>query len=273
MSKEIESTVASTALTLGETMPKREFQQVQLRDVSGAGDTVVATFAMLLSTGKTGWLPALAVANDAAAIAVSKPGTASVTMAELMGGDKIAIDSWELLDRRLAEWGRKRVGFVNGCFDLLHPGHLKLLTEARSHCDKLIVGLNSDASVQRIKGSGRPIQDQFARAAVLAALDCVDLVVVFEDETPQALVERVKPDVMVKGSDYRDQWIAGAEYCGKIVFVERTDADHSTTAIVNKIAPLPETLCPSEDACGYPDCGCPIECSGRMECRVQISRG
>lgn len=106
-----------------------------------------------------------------------------------------------MLDERLKEWRRQglRIGFTNGCFDLLHPGHIKVLTAARGLCDRLIVGLNSDASVKRLKGEGRPVQEAHARAEVLAALEAVDLVVVFEQDTPLELLKRVRPKALIKG--------------------------------------------------------------------------
>src|SRR5690606_35142854 len=111
------------------------------------------------------------------------------------------------------DWRRngQRIGFTNGCFDLLHPGHVKILAGARATCDRLVVGLNSDASVTRLKGEGRPVQDACARAEVLAALEAVDLVVVFEDDTPLKLIEHVRPTVLVKGADYRVEDVVGRE--------------------------------------------------------------
>src|SRR6185312_15107494 len=102
---------------------------------------------------------------------------------------------------RASRWRRRglRVGFTNGCFDLLHPGHIHLLAQARAACDRLVVGLNSDASVKRLKGNGRPVQDEAARAEVLAALEAVDLVAIFEDDTPIELIAKVRPSVLVKG--------------------------------------------------------------------------
>jgi D-beta-D-heptose 7-phosphate kinase / D-beta-D-heptose 1-phosphate adenosyltransferase len=175
--------------------------QVKLRDTSGAGDTVVAALAVLLAT-KAGYEPAVRAANAAAAVVVGKRGTATVSAAELRSRippaaslapeEKIIFD-WSGLDERLAEWRDLRIGFTNGCFDLLHPGHIKLLSEARAGCDRLIVGLNSDASVTRLKGEGRPLQEVHARAEVLAALEAVDLVVVFDQDTPLELIRRVRP--------------------------------------------------------------------------------
>ena len=154
------------------------------------------------------------VANAAASVVVGKSGTAVVTPAELRARvlpsaafaseEKIAFD-WNVADERVREWRAQglRVGFTNGCFDLLHPGHVKVLAQARGACDRLVVGLNSDASVSRLKGKDRPIQDAHARADVLAALEAVDLVVVFEQDTPLELITRIKPKVLVKGGDYR----------------------------------------------------------------------
>ena len=161
-------------------------------------------------------------ANAAAAVVVGKRGTATVSAAELRARilpaaslapeEKIVFD-WRELDERLAEWRAQdlRIGFTNGCFDLLHPGHVKVLAQARAACDRLVVGLNSDASVRRLKGEGRPIQDEHARAEVLAALEAVDLVVVFEQDTPLELIRRVRPNVLVKGGDYRRDQVVGRE--------------------------------------------------------------
>src|SRR6202041_1456251 len=182
---------------------------VKVRDVSGAGDTVAAVLAVALAAGAD-WETALRMANAAAAVAVSKKGTASVTAAELRrqilphaslaAEEKIAASGSEL-EARLIEWRKQdlRIGFTNGCFDILHPGHVKVLTAARGACDRLIVGLNSDASVKRLKGEGRPVQSERARAEVLAALEAVDLVAIFEEDTPLKLIEQIKPSVLVKG--------------------------------------------------------------------------
>ena len=108
-------------------------------------------------------------------------------------------------------WRRQgfKVGFTNGCFDILHPGHVKVLTAARGACDRLIVGLNSDASVKRLKGEGRPVQDERARSEVLAALEAVDLVVLFDEDTPIKLIAEIKPSVLVKGGDYTREQVVG----------------------------------------------------------------
>jgi D-beta-D-heptose 7-phosphate kinase/D-beta-D-heptose 1-phosphate adenosyltransferase len=144
-----------------------------------------------------------------------------------------------VLDEHLADWRRQglRVGFTNGCFDLLHPGHVRLLAAARAACDRLVLGLNGDASVTRLKGPGRPLQDVQARAEVLAALEAVDLVVVFEEDTPLELIRRVKPTVLVKGGDYTRDTVVGHEVVeaqgGEVVLVDLVPG-HSTTSMVER---------------------------------------
>jgi D-beta-D-heptose 7-phosphate kinase/D-beta-D-heptose 1-phosphate adenosyltransferase len=220
---------------------------VKVRDVSGAGDTVVAVLAAMLAT-RAGLEPAVRAANAAAAVVVGKRGIATVSSAELRSRilpaaslapeEKILFD-WSELDERLDEWRRQglRVGFTNGCFDLLHPGHVKVLAQARAACDRLVVGLNSDASVARLKGRGRPIQDENARAEVLAALEAVDLVVVFPQDTPLELIRRVRPTVLVKGGDWRREDVVGRELVeaagGEIVLVDLLPG-HSSTGLVER---------------------------------------
>ena len=179
-------------------------------DVSGAGDTVVAAMAAAVAAGTP--LPEAArLANVAAGIVVGKVGTAVAYASDLMaalhhsecnaGEAKIA--EREAAVDQLARWRHKgqRIGFTNGCFDLLHPGHISLLDQARAQCDRLVVGLNSDRSVKRLKGDSRPVQSEVSRATVLASLACVDLVVIFEEDTPLALIAALRPDVLVKGAD------------------------------------------------------------------------
>jgi D-beta-D-heptose 7-phosphate kinase/D-beta-D-heptose 1-phosphate adenosyltransferase len=220
---------------------------VKVRDVSGAGDTVTAVLAVMLAT-QADFESAVRAANAAAAVVVGKRGTATVSAAELRSRllpaaslapeEKIVLD-WAVLDERLAEWRRQgqRIGFTNGCFDLLHPGHVKLLTAARAACDRLVVGLNGNASVTRLKGAGRPVQDQQARAEVLAALEAVDLVVLFEQDTPLELIGRVRPKVLVKGADYRIDEVVGRETVeadgGEVILVDLVPG-HSTTALVDR---------------------------------------
>src|SRR6185312_14849259 len=181
---------------------------VKVRDVSGAGDTVVATIAAMLALS-TDLEAATRAANAAAAVVVGKRGTAAVNFVEMRAvlvpsavrahDEKIARDD-KVMQEHLDEWRRAglRIGFTNGCFDLIHPGHLKVLAGARAACDRLVVGLNSDASTRRLKGASRPIQDEVARAEVLAALEATDLVVIFEEDTPLELIRRVKPHILVK---------------------------------------------------------------------------
>jgi D-beta-D-heptose 7-phosphate kinase / D-beta-D-heptose 1-phosphate adenosyltransferase len=222
---------------------------VRVRDVSGAGDTVVAVLAAMLAA-QAELEPAVRAANAAAAVVVGKRGTATVSVAELharlvppaslAAGEKIIFD-WSVLDERLDEWRRRglRIGFTNGCFDLLHRGHVKLLTQARAVCDRLVVGLNDDASVRRLKGQSRPIQDVHARAEVLAALEAVDLVAVFGDDAPLKLIERVRPRALIKGSDYRRDEVVGHELVeasgGETILVDLLPG-HSTTALVGRSA-------------------------------------
>jgi D-beta-D-heptose 7-phosphate kinase/D-beta-D-heptose 1-phosphate adenosyltransferase len=218
---------------------------VKLGDTSGAGDTVVAALAVLLAT-KAGYEPAVRAANAAAAVVVGKRGTATVSAAELRSRilpaaslapeEKVVFD-WSVLDQRLAAWRDLRIGFTNGCFDLLHPGHIKLLSESRAACDRLIVGLNGDASVRRLKGEGRPLQEVHARAEVLAALEAVDLVVVFDQDTPLELIRRVRPKVLAKGGDYRREEVVGHELVesdgGDVILVDLMPG-FSTSKIVRR---------------------------------------
>jgi len=220
---------------------------VKVRDVTGAGDTVAATLAVTLAAGAD-WETALRTASAAAAVAVSKSGTAVVTLAELrrrilphafLAAEEKIAQSADDLDERLSEWREQglRIGFTNGCFDILHPGHVKVLTGARAACDRLIVGLNSDDSVKRLKGEERPIQDERARAEVLAALEAVDLVVLFAEDTPLKLIERIKPSVLVKGGDYTREQVVGHEVVvangGEVVIVEILPG-FSTTSLVTR---------------------------------------
>jgi D-beta-D-heptose 7-phosphate kinase/D-beta-D-heptose 1-phosphate adenosyltransferase len=216
-------------------------------DVSGAGDTVVASFALAYVTD-AGVHNAARLANAAAGVVVSKKGTSQVSAPELREvllsrphfelREKIH-DLDSLLDR-VASWRRDglTVGFTNGCFDLLHPGHVHLLCEARSHCDKLVVGLNSDASVKRLKGATRPVQSEDARRIVLAGLAFVDAVALFADDTPLELIAAIKPDVLIKGADYRIDQVVGRDlveaYGGKVALVELVP-DSSTTRIIDRL--------------------------------------
>jgi D-beta-D-heptose 7-phosphate kinase/D-beta-D-heptose 1-phosphate adenosyltransferase len=219
----------------------------QVFDVSGAGDTVIAVLSVLLAEGLA-LSDAASAANLAAGLVVEKLGTASVTREELAvevrhrhesdWDRKIApLDRAVRIRRRWAAAG-ERVVFTNGCFDLLHPGHISLLRQAKAAGERLIVGLNSDASVARLKGPTRPVQDQDARALVLSALDCVDLVVVFGEDTPIELIEGLRPDVLVKGADYRADQVVGHDivtsYGGKVVLAA-LEPNRSTTATIARM--------------------------------------
>ncbi len=219
----------------------------EVYDVSGAGDTVVAVLGAALAAGAT-LLEAAQLANTAAGIVVGKVGTAAVHAKELAQAliDRDALDHRKILPLPLAldhigRWRRNglTVGFTNGCFDLLHPGHVALLQQARSACDRLVVGLNSDASVARLKGPGRPVQNLEARAAVLASLATVDLVLAFDEDTPLRLIQEIRPDLLVKGADYRHDQVVSAElveaYGGRVLLAELLTG-HSTTQTIARMA-------------------------------------
>jgi D-beta-D-heptose 7-phosphate kinase/D-beta-D-heptose 1-phosphate adenosyltransferase len=222
-------------------------QAREVFDVSGAGDTVMATLAVSLAGGAP-LVEAARLANRAAGIVVGKVGTATVKAAELdaeTAAESRHAAEAKILDRAAmletaARWRRQglRIGFTNGCFDLLHPGHIHLLTQARGFCDRLVVGLNSDESVKRLKGPARPVQGEWARATVLAALAAVDAVVLFAEDTPEALIEALKPDVLVKGADYTIETVVGGRfvqsYGGEVRLAELLPG-HSTTRTVAQL--------------------------------------
>jgi D-beta-D-heptose 7-phosphate kinase/D-beta-D-heptose 1-phosphate adenosyltransferase len=216
-------------------------------DVSGAGDTVIAVLGAALGAGAS-LLDAARLANIAAGIVVGKVGTAVVHASELEETivNRDALAGQKLLPLPLAldhvaRWRRNglKIGFTNGCFDILHPGHVSLLSQAKSHCDRLVVGLNSDASVRRLKGKDRPVQNAAARGAVLSSLACVDMLVVFDEDTPRDLIAALQPDVLVKGADYRKEQVVGADiveaHGGKVVLAELVPG-FSTTATIARMA-------------------------------------
>jgi len=219
----------------------------EVYDVSGAGDTAMAAFAVGLHSG---WseTDAMLFANIAAGIAVSKVGTSAITRKEVLAeyrrlsqdqvkrGTLVSrTDAMQL--RNSWKYEGLKVGFTNGCFDLLHPGHIKVLQEAAKHCDRLIVGLNSDSSVRRLKGISRPVQGEADRAAVLGALEAVSLVVIFSEDTPRELIDELRPDVLVKGADYKIDQIVGADLVlgagGKVLAVDLLDG-RSTTNLIRR---------------------------------------
>ncbi len=218
-------------------------------DVSGAGDTVVAAVAAALGAG-IGLGDAVRIANAAAGIVVGKIGTAVAHAADLVdtirrqhlrGPGEGKVLSLEAALDRIGGWRRRgaRIGFTNGCFDLIHPGHVALLAKSRAVCDRLAVGLNSDASTRRLKGDGRPVQPEAARAAVLASLASVDLVIVFGEDTPMKLIEAIRPEVLAKGADYTLDQVVGAElvqsWGGEVVLIE-LEPGHSTTATIARMS-------------------------------------
>jgi D-beta-D-heptose 7-phosphate kinase/D-beta-D-heptose 1-phosphate adenosyltransferase len=217
-------------------------------DVSGAGDTVIAAFALSLAAG-AGRAAAATIANAAAGVVVGKRGTARLTSDELAGAmfaahgevpSARAVLDGAAVKRLVDAWKREglTVGFTNGCFDILHAGHISLLNAARSQCDRLVLGLNSDASVRRLKGEGRPVNDEHDRACVLAALASVDAVVLFCEDTPLALIEALKPDILVKGADYAVDQVVGANVVrqagGRVVLVDIV-AGRSTTGTIARL--------------------------------------
>lgn len=216
-------------------------------DVSGAGDTVVAFLSAALAVGAS-YEEAARIANVAAGVVVGKVGTATVKLQEVdevlrsrnhNGHEAKIISRTEALEQVIL-WKRRglKIGFTNGCFDLLHPGHVSLLREARSQCDRLVLGLNSDASVRRLKGEDRPVNHQEARARVLASLADVDLIVVFEEDTPLELIKTLKPDLLIKGADYSVDQIVGAQEIkgwGGSVSLANLVPGHSTTNTLQKM--------------------------------------
>lgn len=218
-------------------------------DVSGAGDTVIATLALGLSAG-IGITLAAQLANSAAGIVVGKLGTAAVSAEELAqsiaGTEKLSFMTRTQAAVQVHHWRDTglKVGFANGCFDLVHPGHVALLQKAREQCDRLVVALNTDASVKRLKGEGRPIQDQASRAAVIGSLRSVDLVTFFDEDTPIELIKTLKPDVLIKGEDYKQHEVVGSEiielWGGRVCLIPLTKG-HSTTNIIARSERKPFT--------------------------------
>jgi D-beta-D-heptose 7-phosphate kinase/D-beta-D-heptose 1-phosphate adenosyltransferase len=224
----------------------------EVYDVSGAGDTVVATLAAGLSVGDT-VEESVHLANLAGSVVVGKMGTATVSLAELEDAmvvedryddqgskkeSKIVTLAQAMMKVKKWKENNLKVGFTNGCFDLLHLGHLKILQESKTQCDRLIVAVNTDDSVRRAKGPTRPVHNEFVRSTILSALSCVDLVILFGEDTPQKLIETLIPDVLVKGADYKISEVIGADIVQKnggiVHLVELVDGQ-STTKTVAKI--------------------------------------
>ncbi|HYZ24397.1 MAG TPA: D-glycero-beta-D-manno-heptose-7-phosphate kinase [Rhodopila sp.] len=251
--------VLVTRSSKGLTLVRRDQETLHLptrarevADVSGAGDTLVAALAVALGAGAPLHEAAM-IANATAGISVGKQGTATVSLQELLDwlhlDELVATDSkvagLEGAKAKVAEWRRRglKVGFANGCFDLIHPGHVRLLSEARAACDRLIVALNTDASVKRLKGPSRPLQNEIARATVMASMAPVDLVTLFDEDTPYEMIKALRPDVLVKGSDYTVDQVVGADlvqsWGGKVVLVTLKDGHSTTNTIRRMTAPVP----------------------------------
>ncbi|MGE4396643.1 MAG: D-glycero-beta-D-manno-heptose-7-phosphate kinase [Sulfurimonas sp.] len=212
-------------------------------DVTGAGDTVIASIAFALSA-KQSIEDSAKFANLAAGVVVGKIGSATVTLDEIeeyeaslhKSTSEAHIKSFEEIKAVVERYrtNGKKVVFTNGCFDILHVGHVKYLQIAKSFGDVLIVGLNSDASVSRLKGPSRPVNIAEDRAYLLAALEAVDFVVPFEDDTPYELIKMIKPDTLVKGGDYEGKSVVGTEFAGELKLVDFVDGK-STTKTIQKI--------------------------------------
>ena len=240
-------TCGNDGMTLVDANGVRHFptEAPLVHDTSGAGDTALGILAAAIAA-KLPMAIAVRLANLAAGLSVGKSGNAVVRESDLLHAlSPQASVLRKIVDRQEAteqaeRWRRRgwKIGFTNGCFDLLHPGHIHLLEQARATCDQLIVGLNSDASVQRVKGAGRPVQAEAARAAVLAGLGCVDLVCVFDEDTPETLIQTLRPDTLVKGADYTLEQVVGADllraWGGKVVLAVLLPG-HSTSATLARI--------------------------------------
>ncbi len=212
----------------------------EVYDVTGAGDTVIATLAYALSC-KMDIQKAISLANKAAAVVVGKVGSATATFEEIeryeheksIGELENRIKTKEDLKKILTN-SKKKIVFTNGCFDILHVGHAKYLKSAKSLGDILVVGLNSDASLRRLKGKKRPINCQLDRASLLSALGFVDYVVIFDEDTPYELIKFLKPNILVKGADYEGKEVVGSELVDEVRLIDFVDGK-STSTIIKRI--------------------------------------
>ena len=230
--------------------PVRHFSRppVEVFDPAGAGDTALALIGLALSAKAEANI-AIQLALIACGVVVGKTGVATASAREIIDAEfvlaghtsKASLASVEEMVSVVARWRSEglKVGFTNGCFDILHPGHVAYLAQARSWCDRLIVGLNTDRSVRAAKGPARPVNPLQARATVLAALSCVDLVVGFDEDTPLRLIEAARPDLLVKGGDYAVDEVVGADlvrsFGGEVKLAEFVDG-HSTTETLRRVA-------------------------------------
>jgi len=226
--------------TESQTIPTRPRS---VYDVSGAGDMVLATIAVALAAD-CDYTTAVQLANIAGGIEVEKFGTTTVSIEEIINEiisqNRDKSSKFHELDSLLQEltWHRKQkktIVFTNGCFDVIHRGHIELLKFCKSQGDIVILGLNSDSSVKIIKGPDRPVNNQDDRSAVLAALETIDYVILFDEPDPLNLINEVKPDVLVKGQDWQDKGVVGSEfvesYGGKIVFAPLIEGKSSTETV------------------------------------------
>jgi len=214
----------------------------EVYDVTGAGDTVIAVLALSIASGAN-LEEATVIANHAAGIVVTKFGTATVSARELLSTiekENRKLKSQEEMTeirKELKKQGKKVV-FTNGCFDILHTGHVRLLEKTRALGDVVILGLNSDSSVRKIKGPTRPIIKESERAEMLSALECIDYIVFFDERTPVNIIKKLKPDIHVKGGDYTNKPMPERKviegYGGKVVLIPLFK-DFSTTSVIEKI--------------------------------------
>ena len=213
----------------------------EVYDVSGAGDTVVATLATFINQTNT-LLDCVKISNIATSIVISKFGTSTITYDELMrslsNGRYKEIENKimciEDLKYKIDQWKKenKLVVFTNGCFDILHKGHINTIFEASKFGEKLIVAINSDSSVKKIKGKNRPINCDYDRAFLIAAISCVDAVIVFDDETPERVLDILRPNILVKGGDYKETEVLGREYVDSVKIINFIEG-YSSTRIIN----------------------------------------
>lgn len=218
-----------------------ESEAKEVYDVTGAGDTVIAFLALGLLKGME-ILDAVNFSNVAAGVKVSKLGSSAISEFEVLKAQKginkkiLEISELDFIDRK-----NKKIVFTNGCFDVLHLGHISSLQSAKKLGDILIVGLNSDNSVRKLKGSERPYNNEVARATLLAALEYVDYVCIFDDETPYELIKKIRPDILVKGKDYQDKEVVGSDiikiYGGEVILIDLIDGI-SSTKLINKITKI-----------------------------------
>ncbi|EAI4441690.1 D-glycero-beta-D-manno-heptose-7-phosphate kinase [Campylobacter lari] len=208
---------------------------LEVYDVTGAGDSVIAMLAYALAL-KVDIVKACELANDAAAVVVAKVGSVSVSLEEIKNLKKASFEDKIKSKEELVKLiQNQKVVFTNGCFDIMHYGHIKYLEKAKKLGDILVVGLNSDESVKRLKGNSRPINLEFQRACMLASMYFVDYVVIFNEDTPYELIEFLKPDVLVKGADYKGKEVVGSNLVKKVELIDFEDG-FSTTNIINRIA-------------------------------------